>query len=120
MHLNLRKGKLYFAVLVSLVLVLMALSPMISGSSSLVKENFGVSSAHYSLSATDNTSHSIGGNLTVIPSPSTAFSDYFNPFGLFYPPVVDLIYEPLYQINYITGTYTPWLPVMCVSGKYHL
>ena len=82
---------------------------MILGSSSLVNKNYVASSAHYSLSATDNTSHAIGGNLTVIPSPSTAFSDYFNPFGLFYPPVVDLIYEPLYQINYITGSYTPWL-----------
>jgi peptide/nickel transport system substrate-binding protein len=109
LHVNLKKGKLYFAVLVSLVLVIMALSPIVNGSSSLLKDNYKLSSAHFSMSEVNNTSHTIGGNLTVIPSPSTAFSDYFNPFGLFYPPVVDLIYEPLYQINYITGTYTPWL-----------
>jgi peptide/nickel transport system substrate-binding protein len=58
----------------------------------------------------NNTSHSIGGTVVVIPSPSTGFVDNFNPFEVgFYAPVIDLIYEPLFQINYETGNTTPWL-----------
>lgn len=102
----------YFHKKLILALVFIATFAMAStGAYMAIEAGSHGDGANSGVVSADATTSSPVGNITVVTAAYSTFQDSFSPFNpSVYPSnIVELLYEPLYQVDYLNGTSIPWL-----------